>query len=84
MRKWQVLQRQSDPVFGLMNFHDLMVGVKVLANDGPGEPRRALPLALITAMAGAVNVDVFWEVQFMFFLVLLLFTFSRSECPCPK
>ena len=84
MRKWQVLQRQSDPVFGLMNFHDFMVGVKVLANDGPGEPRRALPLALITAMASAVDLDVFWEVQFMFFLVLLLFTFSRSECPCPK
>jgi hypothetical protein len=35
-------------------------------------------------MAETVNGEVFWEVQFMFFLVVLLFTFSRSECPCPK
>ena len=50
----------------------------------PHEPRRALPLALIEAMAETVDPDAFDEVQFMFFLVVLLFTFSRSECPCPK
>ena len=35
-------------------------------------------------MAAAANLDEFWEVQLMFFVLVLLYTYSRSECPCPK
>jgi len=41
-------------------------------------------MRLILAMLVTVDMDVFWEVQFAFFLIILLGTFSRSECPCPK
>ena len=82
--RWHMkLQRQADPVMGVLGWPDFMSAVKVLSWV-PHEPRRALPLALILKMAATIDTTVFWEVQFMFFLLILLFTFSRSECPCPK
>ena len=74
---------QADPVIGVLGWHDFMTSVRVLTHV-PVEPRRAVPIALIYKMLAAVNLHVFWEVQFAFFLLILLFTFSRSECPCPK
>jgi hypothetical protein len=82
--RWKMkLEHQADPVFGVMHWHDFMVSVRVRAHV-PHEPRRALPMRLILAMLATVDMDVFWEVQFAFFLIILLGTFSRSECPCPK
>lgn len=83
LRWWMKLQHQADPALGVMGWHDFMTSVRVLAHV-PHEPRRAIPLALVVSMAEAANVDCFWEVQFIFFVVVLLFTFSRAECPCPK
>ena len=82
--RWKMkLEHQADPVFGVMHWHDFMVSVRVRAHV-PHEPRRALPMRLILAMLATVDMNVFWEVQFAFFLIILLGTFSRSECPCPK
>ena len=66
-----------------MHWHEFMTGVRVLAHV-PHEPRRAIPLQLLEDVATTVDINSFWEVQFMFFASILLFTFSRSECPCPK
>ena len=82
--RWKMkLHHQADPVLGVMHWHEFMTGMRVKAHV-PHEPRRAVPIALLLAIADAVRPDCFWEVQFMFFIVVLLFTFSRSECPCPK
>ena len=82
--RWKMkLEHQADPVLGIMHWHELMTGMRVKAHV-PHEPRRAVPIRLLVAIAASVDLSVFWEVQFMFFLVLLFFTFSRSECPCPK
>ena len=73
----------ADPVLGVMHWQDFMRSVRVKAHV-PHEPRRAVPLRLIMALIASIDVTVYWEVQFAFFLVVMLFTFSRSECPCPK
>ena len=86
LRTWMKLQRQADPVFGVLDWRDFMTSVRVLAHV-PHEPRRLIPLELIEQMAEVVvreHADEFQWVQFMFFAVVLLLTFSRSECPCPK
>merc|ERR1712185_862977 len=77
------LQHQADPVFGIMNWHDFMTGVRVLTHV-PHEPRRAIPTTLMLRMAANVDLDSFQAVQFQFFSLVLYYTFSRSECPCPK
>lgn len=83
LRWFMKLQHQADPVMGVMHFLDFMNSVKVLTWV-PHEPRRALPVRHIIAMAEKTDRSDFRQVNFMFFLVILYFTFSRSECPCPK
>jgi hypothetical protein len=83
MRWWQKLQRQADPVMGVMHWHDFMTSVRVVAHV-PHEPRRAIPMGLVKAMLETVREDSFWEVQWAFIMLIFLFTFSRTECPCPK
>lgn len=84
--KHMVLNRQADPSLGVMGWHDFMVGMRVLAHV-PHEPRRAIPVQLLTSVARYIllrhSTEFRW-VQFMFFALVLFFTFSRSECPCPK
>ena len=83
LRTWMKLQRQSDPLMGVENWHDFMLGARVLTHV-PHEPRRAIPHDLLIKMLERVNRDVFWEVQWALFVCILYLTFSRSECPCPK
>ena len=82
--RWKMkLFHQADPILGVMHWHDLMMGMRVIAHL-PHEPRRAIPTRLIVAMAKAADLSNFADVQFVFFMCVLYFTFSRSECPCPK
>ena len=83
MRWWMKMNRQQDPVLGVMNWGEFMQALKVVTWV-PHEPRRELPFAVIQLMLEAVDLNCFWEVQFALFALILLFTFSRSECPCPK
>ena len=82
-REWMVLQRQADPVMGVMTWDRFLDAVRVLTIV-PTEPRRMLPLADFVKIMEALDWDDFYEVQFGCFLLIQLFTFSRSECPCPK
>ena len=82
-REWMVLQRQGDPISGVMGWDRFMDAVKVLTIV-PSEPRRMMPIQDIEKVLRALDLNDFWEVQFGFFILVLLFTFSRSECPCPK
>ena len=66
LRWFMKLQHQAEPVFGVMHWHDFMTSMRVVAHV-PHEPRRALSLALIEAMAETVDLDAFDEVQFIFF-----------------
>ena len=70
------LEHQADPVLGIMHWHELMTGMRVKAHV-PHEPRRAVPIRLLVAIAASVDLSVFWEVQFMFFL--LCSSSSRSH-----
>ena len=89
VRTWQKMQRQADPIFGIMGWDDFMASVKVMTWV-PHEPRKALSVGIIKKILVRVKSDIdgdgaeFWEVQFCFLLLILLFTFSRSECPLPK
>ena len=78
-----VLQRQADPVMGVMTWDRFFDAVRVLTIV-PSEPRRRLPLADFVKIMESLDWNDFYEVQFGCFLQVLLFTFSRSECPCPK
>ena len=82
-REWMVLQRQADPIMGVMGWDRFMDAVKVLTIV-PSEPRAELPLEDIEKILNKLDLNSFYEVQFGFLLLVLLFTFSRSECPCPK
>lgn len=83
MRWWMKLQRQADPVLGVMNWGEFMSSVKILTWV-PSEPRRQVPLNKLRLLLEAVDTNVFWEVQCAFFLVLVMFLYSRSEYGCPK
>lgn len=89
VRNWMKLQHQADPVFGIMQWDDFMLAVKVLT-WAPTEPRKPIPMETVYKILNRYNeryesgIIIFDEVQRAFFLLLLLYTFSRSECPCPK
>ena len=83
LRAWMKLQRQVDPIFGVYDWQDFMMGVHVVTWS-VGEPRRAVPISLLRRALGAISLSVFWEVQMGLFILLYLFSFSRSEHPCPK
>ena len=82
-REWMVLQRQADPVMGVMNWDRFLAAVRVLTAV-PSEPRLALPLADLVRILAVLDLDDFYEVQFGLLLLVVLYTFSRSECPMPK
>ena len=83
VRNFMMLQHQSDPVLGVDGWDRFSTACAVLCHV-PAEPRRAIPLALISAILEALDPGKFEEAQFGLFMLILLFTFSRSECPCPK
>jgi hypothetical protein len=80
---WNMLQRQADPRKGVERYSEFMQSVKVLAFE-VGEPRREIPLSLVTKMVSVIDETDFRMVQAMFFFCIMWFTFSRSETPCPK
>ena len=83
LRTWMKLQRQADPVLGVLGWDDFMVSVKVITWV-TYEPRREIPLDVIEAALYAVDKAVFWEVQSAFWILAQFFTFARSESSCPK
>ena len=53
----------------------------------PGEPRRAVPHAVVEAIIDMVEARYlhdFFAVQMVFLILVLYYSFSRTECPCPK
>ena len=83
LRTWFKIQRQPDPIFGVLEWDDFMQSVAVVAWV-KREPRKAVPLHVILGALESVDVSVFWEVQTALLIVILFFTFARSESPCPK
>ena len=83
VRKFQQLQHQADPVSGVDQWTEFMMGIQVLTFE-PSQPRRRTPIRVVYAIIRAVNLAVFWEVQCVFLILTMLFTYTRSECPCPK
>jgi hypothetical protein len=83
LRSWMKLQRQVDPAYGVVEWHDFMEAVAVVAHV-PAEPRKAVPLDWIARALATINPAVFWEVQIGHLMLVLLFTFARSETPLPK
>ena len=74
-REWTVLQRQADPIMGIMNWDRFLAAVRVLTAV-PAEPRLALPLADLVRILAVLDLDDFYEVQFGLLLLVLLYTFS--------
>jgi hypothetical protein len=83
LRSWLKLQRQIDPVYGIVEWEDFMDSITVLTWV-PSEPRKQVPLRLIEQSLTAVDPNSFSEVQAALLMLILLFTFSRSETPCPR
>jgi hypothetical protein len=82
-RAWLKMQRQIDPICGVVEWEDFMQAITVLTWV-PSEPRRQVPLSLVESSLLAVDPTSFVEVQAALLQLILLFTFSRSESPCPK
>ena len=82
LRAWLEMQRQADPIGGLMLWERLMASVEVLTFV-PSVPRRPVPLHVLKQTLERIRLDIFAEVQMAFLIVILLFTFSRSETPLP-
>ena len=82
LRVWVKSQRHVDPVLGVFDWDDFMLGVHVKAWQ-PSEPRKAIPLALLRRAIMAADVNSFQDVQMVLLILILLFTFARSETPCP-
>ena len=83
LRAYMKLNRQLDPVFGLIEWEDWTQSVQVMAWC-PSEPRRMVPLDLLRRALAAADVTDFRSVQTVVAVLMLLFTFARSETPCPK
>jgi hypothetical protein len=82
-RSWLKLQRQIDPVYGVVEWEDFMQAVTVLTWV-PSEPRKQIPLSLISDSLTCVDASNFADVQAALLQIILLFSFARSETPCPK
>ena len=83
LRTFVKSKQQVDPLFGVYDWNDFMTSVMVKTWT-VGEPRRAVPIALLRRALAAIDLSEFWEVQMGLFICLYLFGFSRSEHPCPK
>ena len=64
--------RQLDPALGVAEWDDWSEAVQVQAWV-PGEPRRMVPMALVTASLRQVDVASFTDVQAAVLLLMLLF-----------
>ena len=60
-----------------------MASVKVVAWV-QGEPRKMVPVSIISLILDDVDLNEFMDVQMAFLILLCLYTYSRSESPCPK
>ena len=83
VRAWQKLQRQHDPIYGVVEWPDFMQAAAVRTWVA-SEPRRAIPLQMIAEMLALVDVNNFVEVQVAVVSLIFLFTFCRSETPLPE
>ena len=83
LRSWFKLQRQPDPIYGVLEWDEFMQSVDVVAWV-QREPRKAVPVALLRRALEAVDLNNFAEVQTALLMLILFFTFARSETPCPK
>ena len=75
-----------DPIMGVLFWPNFMQAIKVLTWV-PGEPRRAVPHAVVEAIVDMVEARYlhdFFAVQMVFLILVLYYSFSRTECPCPK
>jgi len=83
-RTWTKLQKQADPIFGVMQWSDFMDAVEVLSHV-PSEPRSGAPDHVLREYFQYLwDRPSFENDQMGFLSVVLYFSFSRSECPCPK
>ena len=82
LRQWVKIQRQPDPILGVLDWDDFIQSVDVVAWVA-SEPRKPVPLSVIRAALEAVDLSSFVEVQSALLIVILFFTFARSESPCP-
>ena len=74
---------RADPVLGVMSWDTFMASVKVVAWV-QGEPRKMVPVSIISLILDDVDLNEFMDVQMAFLILLCLYTYSRSESPCPK
>ena len=72
------LQRQFDPVFGVVEWDDFQQGVAVVAWC-QNEPRTEIPITIVREALERVDCSSFWEVQAALEMVLELYSFARSE-----
>ena len=86
VRVWMQSQMVVDPLMGVLFWTQFMQAIKVLTWV-PGEPRRAVPHAVVEAIIDMVEARYlhdFFAVQMVFLVLVLYYSFSRTECPCPK
>ena len=86
VRVWMQSQMVVDPLMGVLFWPSFMQAIKVLTWV-PGEPRRAVPHAVVEAIIDMVEARYlhdFFAVQMVFLILVLYYSFSRTECPCPK
>ena len=86
VRVWMQSQMVVDPLMGVLFWTQFMQAIKVLTWV-PGEPRRAVPHAVVEAIIDMVEARYlhdFFAVQMVFLILVLYYSFSRTECPCPK
>ena len=82
-RQFMQINGQADPILGVLGYSDFMSSVKVLTFVA-GEPRRAIPMAVIRRLLEAADRNNFVEVQFVFAMLLFFFLYARSESGLPK
>jgi hypothetical protein len=83
LRSWMKFQRQADPVYGVIEWGDVMQSVEVLTFM-PSESRKEVPGSWVAGAVAAADPLVFEEVRAVLIMLMLLFTFARSESPVPK
>jgi len=83
-RTWLKLQRQQDPVMGLMQWSDFMDSIQVITWV-PSEPRSTVEHAIMVRYLQYLwDNPSFEHDQQGFYSVVLGESFSRAECPFPK
>ena len=83
LRQYMKLQRQADPVMGVMEWSDFMQAMSIVCWV-PKEPRTELPVALLGDALDTADGTDFMDVQLVVLLLILFFSFARSETPLPK